>query len=469
MPRSTQLIIVTVAVLYGYSSQAAPPADLTADERRVVETIQQRDVQSTVAFLSSDEMAGRQTPSKELAIASRFVASRFQAAGLEPLGDDGSFFHVHQFDVSQPPANGFNLQIDDGAPLKALGILCGTAEPIDLSTEVFLETAALQADSPLCAVIEEVVFSPQARDKPQAVLLTLRRRLRGLTGRGVKLVLMKCGSDSPAVAVAQQLQQKPMSTRKGMQPECAVVLISENSDIAEKNIAATIEAQRHTTVPVRNVLGVLRGSDELLAEEAVMVTAHLDHIGVRSFGDDKIFNGADDNASGVTAVLALADALTSLQTPPQRSVIFGTFWGEEKGLLGSKAFAEQPLWPLGKIAANINLEMIGRPETDAREKIWMTGWKHSDLGSFMNAGAQRVGVEVFDRTDVGEMLYNRSDNYSLARNGVVAHSFSAGSLHADYHQPSDEWQKLDLPHMTKVIQGLFGGVLHVANSSDRPQ
>ena len=81
----------------------------------------------------------------------------------------------------------------------------------------------------------------------------------------------------------------------------------------------------------------------------------------------------------------------------------------------------------------------------------------------MNAGASRVGVTVFDRPDVGEMLYTRSDNYSLVQKGVVAHSFSAGSLHADYHQPSDEWEKLDLPHMTRVIQGLFAGILHVTD------
>ena len=87
----------------------------------------------------------------------------------------------------------------------------------------------------------------------------------------------------------------------------------------------------------------------------------------------------------------------------------------------------------------------------------------------MNDGAQRMGVTVFDRKDVGEMLYTRSDNASFVRSGVVAHSFSAGSLHSDYHQPTDEWQKLDLPHMTKVIQGLFAGILHVANNKARPK
>ncbi len=165
----------------------------------------------------------------------------------------------------------------------------------------------------------------------------------------------------------------------------------------------------------------------------------------------------------------MADAYSSLQTRPRRSVIFATFWGEEKGLLGSREFAKQPLWPLPEIVANINIEMVGRPEDDAREKAWMTGWSHSSLGPLMNDGSQRVGVEIFNRTDVGEMLYRRSDNYAFVQQGVVAHSFSAGSLHSDYHQPSDEWQKLDIPHMTKVIQGLFSGSLLVAERSERPE
>lgn len=87
----------------------------------------------------------------------------------------------------------------------------------------------------------------------------------------------------------------------------------------------------------------------------------------------------------------------------------------------------------------------------------------------MNQGSQRVGVEIFNRTDVGEMLYARSDNYSFVQKGIVAHSFSAGSLHGDYHQPTDEWEKLNFKHMTKVSQGLLSGLLHLANRTEVPQ
>jgi Zn-dependent M28 family amino/carboxypeptidase len=200
----------------------------------------------------------------------------------------------------------------------------------------------------------------------------------------------------------------------------------------------------------------------------VIVSAHLDHIGRASVGPDRINNGADDNASGVTGVLLMADAFAQLKQRPRRSILFMTFWGEEKGLLGSKYFVQHPLWPLDRIVANINLEMIGRPETGAESKAWMTGWEHSNLGLLMAVGAKRAEVEIFDHKKFGKMLYRASDNFPFVQSGVIAHSFSAGSLHSDYHQPGDEWEKLDLPHMTRIIRGLVAATLPIANGDLTP-
>ena len=139
--------------------------------------------------------------------------------------------------------------------------------------------------------------------------------------------------------------------------------------------------------------------------------------------------GADDNATGVTGVISLADAYAALETRPKRTLIFMAFWGEESGLLGSFHFVKKPLWPLEKIVANINLEMIGRPESGARNKTWVTGWNESNLGSMMAVGAKRVGTMVFEHPRFsGKMLYGASDNWPFVQKGVVAHSFSAGSL-----------------------------------------
>ena len=168
-------------------------------------------------------------------------------------------------------------------------------------------------------------------------------------------------------------------------------------------------------------------------------------------------------------MLGLADAFAALPDRPARTVLFVTFWGEERGLLGSKHFCDNPPWPLEKIVANVNLEMLGRPEEGARHKAWMTGWTKSDLGELMALGAARADVEVFRHERYSPRLYGASDNASFVRRGVIGHSFSAGSLHEDYHQVGDEWQKLDLPHMTVVIRGLFAGTLPLAQGIYTPR
>ena len=223
-----------------------------------------------------------------------------------------------------------------------------------------------------------------------------------------------------------------------------------------------LPARLHSKTTVRNVCGVLRGSDDKLAKEAVLFTAHLDHIGVRTSGLDRINNGADDDASGVTAVLAIADAYAKLgKKRLVRSTIFATFWGEEKGRLGSRHMADNPPWPLDKIVANVNIEMIGRPGKNLKDASWVTGWNKSDLGPLMAKGAKRVGIKVYEHKQLSAMLYRRSDNYSFVRKGVIAHSFSASSLHKDYHQPGDEWEKIETENMTRVIKGLFAGSLPI--------
>ncbi len=237
-----------------------------------------------------------------------------------------------------------------------------------------------------------------------------------------------------------------------------------------QEVALACPAQALVKYEARNVVGYLPGTDPGLKDECIIFSAHLDHLGTVSNGQaDPIYNGADDDASGVTAVLTLADAFSKTEQQPKRSILFVTFWGEESGLLGSRDFAASPPWDLNKVVANINIEMIGRPEPGANSKVWMTGWEKSDLGELMNEASKSVGVDIFDHPKYSSMLYRQSDNYSLAEKGVVAHSFSAGSLHSDYHQPSDEWEKLNLPHMTEVIKGLFIGSTPLVYSESRPQ
>ena len=220
------------------------------------------------------------------------------------------------------------------------------------------------------------------------------------------------------------------------------------------------------TVPTWNVVGVIRGSDPALQKAAVLFSAHLDHLGVgTAVNGDSIYNGADDDASGVTAVLELARVL-GWGRKPRRTVLFALFGSEELGGLGSQYFREHPPVPLSEMAANLEFEMIGRPDAAVgSDQLWLSGWERSNLGPVLAAhGAKLVGDP-----HPGENFFMRSDNYELALKGVVAQTISSYGLHTDYHRPSDDFAHLDFKHMDEAIGSLLGPVEWLVNSSFVPQ
>ncbi|MEP3479772.1 MAG: M28 family peptidase [Fuerstiella sp.] len=471
-PWSELRFCLLLFVVFANTGQAQEATELSNQQQTAISSITKAKLQGTVSFLASDEMKGRMTPSPELAIASRYVATRLQAAGLSPLSKDESYFQVQTWPQVMLPAAA-RLSVA-GKPVKVLGILSAASSDVTLKGTLLTEGNALKvtetkdSQQDLCVVLDGLPLPPIGQVSPNMLQSFLARRLIPLKRKNVALVIVKCDSGSSLPELARTLQGVSMSAMEGRNANLPVLLVASDDVSEEASVEAEVPAALDSTASVRNVFGVVRGSDPQLSKTAIIVTAHLDHIGTRQFGPDRINNGADDNATGVAAVLAMAEAVAAMPEPPKRSIIFGTFWGEESGLLGSKAYAKDPLWPLDQTIANVNFEMLGRPEADAKGKVWMTGWKHSNLGEIMNQGSLRAGVEVFNRTDVGEMLYTRSDNYSFVQKGVIAHSFSAGSLHSDYHQPTDEWEKLDFDHMTKVSQGLLSGLLHLANQTEAP-
>lgn len=446
-------------------SQEFNVPELTPDEQKAMAVIQQGMVTSTISFLSSDEMAGRDTPSKELNIASAYVAARFRGAGLEGLGPDGSFYQTNELQQYGAPATNASLKIG-ASEIQVLGTAFGPDEAAEVRSAVVTDKDDVAGK---LVVMDEPALPPQALANPLMGTVAIARRIASVVAKKPAGILIRVAEGSPLPEAIAANQGKAVSMPAQFQYALPVVLIPASAKL-EGEAELKAPARVSNAAQVHNVIAVLRGSDPELSKQAILITAHLDHIGTLQ-GDregDKINNGADDNATGSTAVITLADAFAALETKPARSVIFMTFWGEEKGLLGSKYFAEKPLWPLENIVANVNIEMIGRPETGADEKMWGTGWTRSTLGPQLAVGAKRAGIEVFHREDVSEMLYGRSDNYSFVQKGVIAHSFSAGSLHNDYHQPSDEFSKLNVKHMTRIIQGLFAGCLPLAKNQLTP-
>ena len=198
-----------------------------------------------------------------------------------------------------------------------------------------------------------------------------------------------------------------------------------------------------------NVVGVLAGHSTA-ADSIVLVDAHYDHLGVRGPGvnGDSIYNGADDDASGTVAVLEIARIMKQWPTPG-RTVVFLATTGEESGLVGTGWYLAHPVRPLTSMAANLEIEMIGRPDTIAtgHGRGWLTGFERSTMGE----NFQRAGLPIMADMRPTEGFFRRSDNIAFAQSGIPAHTLSSFNGHSDYHRVTDDITKVDFPHMAAVI------------------
>jgi hypothetical protein len=214
-----------------------------------------------------------------------------------------------------------------------------------------------------------------------------------------------------------------------------------------------------------NVVGILRGTHAGKDEEAILLTAHLDHLGVGpNVKGDTIYNGADDDASGTTAVIELARALGSRERP-RRTILFVLFGSEELGGFGNSYFLKHPPILLDHIVANLEFEMIGRPDPAIpANSVWMTGYERSNLGPEL----LKHGANIVADPRPKQEFFRRSDNYALAKDGVVANTISSFGLHADYHQPSDDLSHIDFTHMSEVISSMLKPIVWLANTQWKP-
>ena len=216
----------------------------------------------------------------------------------------------------------------------------------------------------------------------------------------------------------------------------------------------------------RNVIGRLEGRDEKLKDQVILLTAHMDHLGIgKPVDGDNIYNGADDDASGCIAVLQLARELAH-EKAPKRTVLFVFFGSEETGGQGNQYFLQHPPVPLKSIVANLEFEMIGRADSAVKpDELWLTGFDRSNLGPEL----AKHGAKLVADPHPQQNFFQRSDNYALARQGVVAHTVSSFGLHSDYHRPSDDVAHIDFNHMEQAIHSMLEPVKWLANSEFKPE
>ncbi|MFB3825910.1 MAG: M28 family peptidase [Bryobacteraceae bacterium] len=423
----------------------APAFDYTPEIARALDRISAASLRGNLSFLASDQLEGRDTPSRGLDIAAEFIAAQFRRAGLEPAGDDG-YFQTAQFAVRQAKPAAVQL---DSAPVAAGEVAVLTPAALDLKDAPLVKSGEMEGK----AALMEGGFS--------------FRRLRDLRALRPAVIVIAASS----AAAARRLAQPERLVDPSESPSAPVIAVHDERLATAKTISVRMEAPVDRSVKLRNVIGVLRGSDPKLRDTYVLLTAHYDHIG-RKPGcteGDCIYNGANDDGSGTVSVIEAANALAGLK--PRRSVVFMTFFGEEKGGFGSRWYTRHPVFPLSATIGDVNLEQVGRTDSESGPQIGaatLTGFEFSDLPKAFEESGRRAGVKV-ESTPASDAYFGRSDNLMLAQAGIPAHTMCVAYSYPDYHGVGDEWEKIDFDNLARVNRMIALGVLMLADNPEAPR
>lgn len=494
-------------------------------EQRLAETITSQDLERHLSILASDEMEGRETGTAGQKKAAAYIAEIFQGLGLPAIGDDGGYYQKisfiaeswteikmqvngeevkHLWDFYSFPAQ--NAQRDWTEYNEVIFLGYGIDDPryndYKHAPDIKGKAIIIYNGEPFN---KDSVSLVTGQPEPSDWSLDIRKKLRTARAHGVSTVFIIDGDFKRNVREARRaIIGRGMAMGWGENPEgqyansCFIT-----SDIARKIVGSQfkrlVKARtrllekgklKPVTLPVKlrlqqnkdvrqltgeNVLGYVEGSDPKLKEELVVVTAHYDHLGKRG---EEIYNGADDNGTGSAAVMEICEALTEAKRKglgPRRSVLVMLVSGEEKGLLGSQYYVENPIFALEKTIVNVNVDMIGRVDS-----------KHKDNPNYIYViGADRLSTELHAINETANSTYTqleldytynaesdpnryyyRSDHYNFAERGIPAIFYFSGT-HEDYHRPSDKIDKINFQKMTQVARLIFYTTWELANRDTR--
>ncbi len=457
-------------------TQAVP--DVTQGAAEAAATITPDDFRLRIGALAHDSMRGRDTPSPELAKAAAHIAAEFETFGLT-AGTANGFQQMYPLTVLSP-----------GSAEQQSVALRGPAGDVTLAAgQDFVavsQSGVLEAEGSL-TVVESKDDLAAARGGIAVIPIdrtTFGRAFGGGLGDGMR------ANDVKGVMIAvegtdtfQQVSGFVGGSSLALgepEPGAGPILIVDRASLPEDlasalkagaagDWSASVRTEAEATVDhAMNTIGVLEGSDPVLKDEYVVFSAHMDHVGVGQAVDgDSIYNGADDDASGTSAVVELAQAFASLDERPRRTLVFITVSGEEKGLFGSQWYSDHPPLPIEHTVANINIDMIGRNWQDT---IVAIGKAESSLGPLVEqvaAAHPDLNMSVIDDRWPEENFYFRSDHYNFARKGVPILFFFNG-VHEDYHRPSDEPEKIGYDKISRITRLIFFLGLEIANADERP-
>jgi hypothetical protein len=429
-----------------------------------------------LSYLASDEMQGRMAGSPESVRVSEYLGNALEHLGVQPLESLGGMFQPvplvrQEFDalpeLTLTDAKGQEVQAQYGVeflmrmsgapgvrgPFDILHVQKGDELPKDMGLETCLlfHTSAGEQKRMLIAGGHEMgaglgLVLREASSRPGREL--------GMP-RGRRLSMLKDAEETAAPDITLRGDMGARATEWKR-----VVFDPHGGDIA---------------VAERNVVGVIPGrgteTNPEVAKEIIVLSAHFDHMGVRSGptgGDeaqDRILNGADDDASGVATVLELAEALVRGEAPA-RTVVILLAAAEEMGMLGTHWFVNHCPVDLNKVVCNLNFEMLGRPDemVGGSGKLWFTGWDRTNLGPLI----AETGVGVVADPRPSQRFFMRSDNIVFVQAGIVGQTLSSYNMHKDYHQVSDEVQAIDFDHMLEAGKACLAAVRAVVDGELTP-
>ncbi len=418
-------------------------------------TVQRSAVEAHMAFLAGDELQGRGSATRDEAIAAAYVAAQFRLAGLTPVpGMDG---HLQRAPVVMTTPSGAARLTLGGTTLEQgrdFAILTGglTAASGALTVAQGADAAALPASA------EALMIAPAEGPGVRAVFGAAMRS-------GARLILMRrtealAQATAGSASAARVVRLSDTPARSGpvalvLSPEVWDRLAATGGEVRYDPGQATIE-----TGVTTNAMGWLAGSEP--DGPVLMVSAHLDHVGVRP--DGVVMHGANDDASGTVAVIELARALAG-SGPHRMNILFVAYGAEEVGLLGSRYFVANPPVPLDRIRANLEIEMIGDQDPQLPAGVMMmTGFERSNFGPELQARGALIGPDPYPEQN----FFQRSDNYALAQRGVVAHTVSGWATIPTYHTPEDTIANINFDFMTAAIQSLVAPLAAVAEGDVVP-
>ncbi len=474
------------------------------------------EMKAHVYFLASDEMRGRNTPSPELDSCAAYIAGEFASYGLKPVGSANSYFqdfNVLRARLADPntisltsssgdtsyrikydfvplhlTANrnvsapiifaGYGItapeyNYDDYQDIDAKGkvVLIFTNEPQEKDTTSVFDGAKRTDHSKLMIKVENamdhgavgllLVSTPIRRfRRPPNPWPSL---MRNAPEDAIPLTVEeKAEKRIPCIRIGKKLADDLLKgtdySYEDIHQKIDETLTPQSFEIAEKviSIETALNAKKF---PTQNVVGFWEGADPELKNEIIVIGAHYDHVGV---SNDSVYNGADDNASGTAGVMELAEAFTQCKTRPKRSILFMTFAGEEKGLFGSRYYADDPLFPIEKTIAMLNLDMISRNDTN--EVAIIGSPTSSDLKEINEKANEIIGMKLdYDQ----ERYFLNSDHYSFYRKDIPV-LFYNSKMTPDLHKPSDDVDKIIPEKMTKIGRLIFATAWTVANRAERP-